>query len=263
MQDITHAEYVAALKTLGPSKCIANFTLEQLITVCPHLTEEQVSKSLSGDYANIALPPIQVRGAFQLLYYTPASRRMERYVAIGLSSGRTRASYRRKKDSYSGSDALYIDEATAYAHERWPDQLIIDDWRAYMTVCLQDPSDLNDLGWPANKTEFSVCLDRAVDEIDNPGSRLSWQVWNDAIIRITSNSYQRLELQGDRGESLVYNCARCGSGLGLTGCRRCGLEFNDDSYRHGWDTPLPPKAVRFLRDSGYTFALDPDPLARS
>jgi len=69
MPNMKRDEYMTALAAI---KCVTNPTVEQMLSICPHLTEEQMLAAFMRlDDGTVALPPLKVRGSFHLAHYHP------------------------------------------------------------------------------------------------------------------------------------------------------------------------------------------------
>lgn len=255
-------------------------TPEDMAMVCPHLTQEQAVKAFTeGDSNYVACSPLRVRSAFQIVSlrkpWTEEIKvwRGDTQVITGTKehparldwsyTGRTRASY---ADGQShGSvfrDYAHIAEAIKFAEDNWDDELILDDWASAVTFYIQDPSELVNSKYlhdaPKTKAVLYVTLNRDLNETINDHSRPESELFDEAIVEMTADLAVWHELKGGRGGFTNFNCAYCGSGLGLSGCNGCGYKFRDDHSRCGWDTPLSRKMVEFLQENGLTFKKDPE-----
>jgi len=145
-----------------------------------------------------------------------------------------------------------------FAEANWPQDLVLDDWKSYLMVYIQDPTDLNQSRYPRTKAVAYCALKRELNDITNDHSAPQSELWNQAIAQVTFSRIEGDELKGHRGGYTEFNCAYCGSGLGLNGCPNCGHTFRDDASRCGWSTPLPPIIVAKLIQSGHVFGMDPN-----
>ena len=269
------SEYRSILGQL-PIKCP---TAKNMATLCPHLTTEEAVKAFTSGTGYVACPPLRIRHGFQIVSYSKewvekvTVRATHTQVITGTKNhpallnysyaGRTRASYEDRK-SHGDVFASYkhIKKALAFAENNWGEELILDDWIDVVEFYIQDPTHLvNDRyhhDSPRTKAILRASLSRDWNEIHNDGSKPKSQLIDEAISQMTLDSVVWHELRGGRGGFTEFNCAHCGAGLGLTACSGCGHRFRDDQIRCGWPTPLSPKMVKFLRESGHVFKVDPE-----
>lgn len=263
-------DYKEALSRLP----IKNPTAEDMAMLCPHLTKEQAVVAFSGESSYVACPPLRVRGAFQIVSLrgewaeSVYVRTAGKLVVSGTKvhppkldysyAGRTPQSY---ADGKSHGDVFtvyaHMNEAIKFAEDNWGDQLILDTWDNVVEFTIQDPSDLYDNGYPKTAAILYACIRGDWNDICNNGSKPRSALIDESLVEITLDKMIRHELKGGRGGYTDYNCAYCGSGLGLTGCGGCGHHFRDDHYRSGWNTPLTRKMVDLLQESGHVFKKDP------
>lgn len=240
---------------------IINPKSEDMAAICPHLTLEQVATVFEKDANYVACPPLRIKGAFQIVSYYKESESHPARLDLAFA-GRTLQSY---ADGKSRGDIFceykYMVEAVNYATENWGDELILDTWESVIEIYVQDPSDLISIGYhkdqPRTKAVLFVCLNRDLNDIVNDHSRQQSELFDNAIAEMTLDQMVWHELKGGRGGYTEFNCAYCGSGLGLSSCNGCGHRFEDDNMRCGWNTPLSKKMVTFLKQSGHMFKKDP------
>ena len=260
MPNMTRDEYMAALRA---TMYVKNPTVEQMLSVCPHLTRKQALDGLMGSESGyIALPPLRIKHSYRVANYYPGNGTdLGPTFSGGKYGNHTLASY---ADGKSHGDVFvdyaFVAEAMAYAEEHWPEELILDTWTDFQEVYVQDPTDLNERGYPRTKFVVSLGLGRPWNELINDHTKPKVEQWDDAIIIASVDPLISAELKGGRGGFTEFNCAHCGGGLGLTACTSCGATFHDDHFRCGWHTPLPTKLIKLLRDNGHEFALDPERL---
>ncbi len=249
-----------------------------LAAFCPHLSREQaVEAFLEGD-GYVAVPPLLVAWGHHVLHYSGEwveevkVWREGTRVVTGTKNHPTMLHWafsKRTLESYSDGKphgdvfhpSPYMEEAMEFAEQHWGDRLILDDWVDVGEFIVQDPTDLVTNIYfqdqPRTKAVVRWATSRAWNEIHNDHSRPESVQIDEALVQLTLDRFIGAELKGGRGGYTDYNCANCGSGLGLHGCSGCGHWFRDNHMRCGWDTPLPAKVVELLRQSGHTFSIDP------
>jgi hypothetical protein len=276
---MNRAEYRSLLGQLP----IKSPTAEDIARLCPHLTPEQAVAAFTTGNGYVACPPLRIRGAFQILSYNKewvetveVSREKDGQKDASVKgtknhpamirsayANRTLRSYADgKKHGDVFTETQYMEEAMAFAEANWGDELILDDWVDVVEFYVQDPTDLvNDRhhqDYPRTKAVLYVTLNRDLNDIINDHSQPESQLFDKAIAEMTLDPLVRNEIKGGRGVCTCFNCAHCGAGLALTACTGCGHRFRDDHFRCGWHTPLSPKMVTFLRESGHKFVIDPE-----
>lgn len=254
-------------------------THEDMARFCPHISKEQAVKSFLSGSGIVACPSLFVRNGYQILSYQKEwveTVKVEHPITSDViiltknhparlswfGSGRTIESYKdRKPHGDVFHNYKHIAEAINFANSNWGEALVLDDWEAVMEIYLQDPSDLvNDRyhdGDPRTKMVIYLALNRDLNSIINDRSRPESDQLNDAIVHITNDQIIWAEIRGGRGQYTEFNCARCGSGLGLNSCSGCGYCFHDNLFRCGWRTPLPKKITNYATSVGHTFAVSP------
>lgn len=235
---------------------------EDMAAVCPHLTMEQAVIAFGKDSGYVACPPLRVKCAFQIVSYHKEydghpPRLDWSYACRTLQSY---ADLQPRGDIFG--EYQYMADAIKFAEENWGDELILDTWDSVLEIYVQDPSDLIGKGYrknqPKTKEILYITLNRDLNEIINDHSKPESQLFDDAIAEMTIDAMIWHELKGGRGGYTEFNCAYCGSGLGLAGCGGCGHKFEDDGMRCGWNTPLSKKMVEFLQQNGHVFKKDPN-----
>ncbi len=276
---MNRAEYRSLLGQLP----IKNPTAEDMARLCPHLTQEQAVEAFTTGSGYVACPPLRIRGAFQIISYR--KEWVEKVKISRVKDGEEDASVTGNKNhpprlqyayasrtvrSYADgkphgdllTEYQYMKEAMAFAEANWGDELILDDWESVVSFYVQDPTDLvNDRyhrDYPRTKAVLYVTLSRDLNKIINDHSKPESVLFDEAIAQMTLDDHVWNELKGGRGGFTEFNCAHCGAGLLLSSCTGCGHRFRDDHFRSGWHTPLSPKMVAFLRESGHEFAIDPE-----
>lgn len=238
-------------------RAIKNPTTADVAAIAPHLDErqlEQVFRREMGGVLYFAIPPIRVKYGY--LVASRWEREGDQYLDLAYAS-RTPESYADSRSHGSVfSRTAFQPEAMHYAEEHWGDQLILDTWVDYGEVCIQDPTVLF-RDRPTTKSTVYYTLDRDANALLNDGSAPSSEVWNNALVTITTDLIEGMELRGGRGGHVDFNCANCSYGLSLVGCDNCGFEFRDDGVRTGHTTPLPMRIVTLLQKRGHAFGMDP------
>lgn len=258
---------------------IKNPTADDMVRMCPHLTEDQAVDAFMTGSGYVACPSLHIRHAYQVLSYHKEwveeikVRREDTQVITGRKNhparlewafgSRTLASYADGKphgDVFG--ETKHREEAMRFANENWGNELILDDWVSVVNFIIQDPTDLvNDryhTDSPRTKAVLYVALNRDLNEIINDRSKPESELFDEAISQMTLDRKIWSEIKGGRGGYTDYNCAHCGSGLSLSCCTGCGHRFHDDQFRSGWSTPLSRKMVAFLREHGHDFKIDPE-----
>ena len=277
---MTRQEYSSIIGRLPIKKP----TAQDMAMLCPHLTEKEAVKAFMADGDGyVACPPLRIRHGFQILSYQKEwveEVRVRRIndgnqdaEVIGRKNhpsqvrwsytGRTRKSYADGEWHGDSTSPRYkhMDKAAAFADTNWGDELILDDWKSVVEFYVQDPTDLVSdqyhKDYPRTKAVLYVTLDRDLNDIINDHTRPHSEHFDAAILQMTLDIKVWHELQGGRGRHIEFSCANCGAGLDLSGCSGCGYRFRDDHFRCGWDTPLSPKMIGFLRQNGHEFRVDP------
>ncbi len=225
---------------------IENPTPEDMVMVCPHLTMEQAIDAFNNDSGYIACPSLRIHNAFQIVSFTEASKNYPARLSLSYA-GRTQQSPNYK----------HTTEAIAYAEKNWGEDLITDTWNDVVEIYIQDPSELDKRGYPTTKTYMFIALNREYNDIINDHSRPASELFDDAIVEMTVDPLIWHELKGNRGGYTDFNCAYCGSGMGLVGCSGCGHSYRDNYFRCEGRTPLSRKMVEFLRTNGHVFKKEP------
>lgn len=276
---MNRAEYRSLLGQLP----IKSPTAEGMARLCPHLTPEQAVAAFTTGNGYVACPPLRIRGAYQILSYNKewvetievsrekdgqrdASVKGTKNNPAMIRSAYANRALRSYADGKKHGDVFteteYTDEAMAFAEANWGNELILDDWVSVVELYVQDPTDLvNDRhhqDYPRTKAVLYLALNRDLNYIINDHSQPESQLFDKAIAEMTLDPLVWNEIKGGRGVFTGFNCAHCGAGLALTACTGCGYRFRDDHFRCGWHTPLSPKMVAFLRESGHKFVIDPE-----
>ncbi len=249
----------SAYKTALQSISRENPSFEQLKAISPHLNEEETHSAFdltkSGS-VYVAIPPTKVKDGFLIASLTKSSKSDNTWISI--YGGRTKASY---ADGNPRGDVfcnyLHSDKAISYADENWSEAILLDSWVDYGTIYLDDPTNLNERGYPKTSKVIYWVVNRRWNDIINDHSRPESELINDALVIVTTNRFEGSEIKGGRGGYTEFNCAYCGQGLGLSGCGNCGHTFKDNQFRCGWFTPLPKKVIALLQKEGFKFGMDP------
>ena len=225
-----------------------------LAQLCPHLTAGEIKiiirkAKLQKRGYYFALPPLLVDDMVTVASIDPAgSSKGKRYPAtINFAFA----------DEVDLKSVAYSKRALAYARRHWGDTLVTSKGKSYVSLVIQDPTKLNERGYPTTVTEVHFVTGRDWNDLNNDQSAPHSQLVNDSILHITSLKSVGAELQGRRGGFTDYCCAHCGGGLSLAGCTACNNRFKDNHFRCGWETPLPAKIVDYLVQHGHRFAVDP------
>lgn len=128
---------------------------------------------------------------------------------------------------------------------------------SYCTFVIEDPTDLKK-GYPKTTHELHVLFNRDFNDLMSDRLAPSSVNFDNAIVEMTLDKEKARELRGSMVGFTEYNCAHCGAGLSLRGCNSCGHEFKDDHFRCGWNTPLSPKMIAHLEQSGHKFVVSTD-----
>lgn len=241
-------------RTLGQLP-IVNPTVKDFAAILPHVSTELVEEAIANTDPEkglyMATPPIRVKRGYLVVSYYKYKKTPRLDLAF---SKRTIESY---SDLKAHGDvfyeSLFEDEAMNFAEKNWGSRLILDNWRDYGTINLQDPSKLNDRGYPKTIRIINFTTYRPWNDLFNDHSQPISIQWNYCLAQYTLDSIEGMELKGGRGGYIEYNCAYCGHGLGLTSCEGCGHQFRDNHFRSGPAPDLPKKIVKFLVSNGHQF----------
>lgn len=262
---MTSQEYRHLLSRLP----IINPTLEDMIQLCPHLTREQVISAFSAGTAYVACPGLKVRGAFQIISLSAGWSEKVKVHRAGdpnVING-NKEHPPRLNGSYAGRikddcTYAYAKEAIAFSENNWGNELVEDTWSSVCQIILDDPTDLRTEGYGAGgpRTKAILCFGVNCDwnDLNNKRTKLHSEAIDDAIVILTLDAMVWHEIKGSRGGYTDFNCAHCGSGLGLSGCSGCGHNFKDNQFRTGWHTPLSKKMVACLLEAGHVFPINPE-----
>ena len=254
-------DYEKAIRNLmkeGYQTSVVHPTVQDLKPFCPHLTEDQIALILQKD-TYFACPSLVIKNALIVLHYNRYEGKDQLEYTF---TSRTPQSYEDDKlygklHGNSGSKYIFTDEAISYANTQWGDTLVIDNWEAFMTIHVQDPTKLDDRGHPANIFNLYITLKRDYNKFINEHDKPQFEKFDEEIVIATTDRFITGELQGGRGGYTDFNCAHCGGGLSLKYCTCCKNEFKDDQFRCGWNTPLSDKMIKALTDRGHVFGIDP------
>jgi hypothetical protein len=247
--------------------------------LCPHLTEQEAVKAFKSGNGSVACPSIHVYQAFQVVSYHAEyveeikEWRKETRVVVGQKNhpamlrrafaSRTEKSY---ADGMSHGDLFHrypaMFQAMSFAEHNWGSELVLDNWVDVGQIYVQDPTDLVNDAYhhndPRTKAALYITLNRGRNKMLNDHVKPTSELFDEAIVEMTLDSILWSELKGGRGSFIDFNCAHCGSGLALDHCPGCGYRFTDDHERRFLGTPLSRKMVRFLRENGREFKIDPE-----
>ena len=229
-------------------------TQEDIMQLCPHLTQEQAITALSNEPSCVACPSLRIHGAFHVISFS-SNRWLE------IATTKTPHEYERelledkKFRSARPDEYPYAAEAIRFSEEHWGNELTIDAWMDAFEICVQDPLDLTTYGFPKTKVVLGICLicKRSSLGDHKPPSILL----DESIVEMTLERAVWKELKGGRTVFTEFNCAFCGGGLHISWCDGCKHRFKDDFFRCGWSTPLSKKMVHILQESGHVFKQDP------
>ena len=153
---------------------------------------------------------------------------------------------------------------------------MLDTWESFVSISLDDPKQLlssktkpspmpyadggyNGLkAYPKTVGVLHFTTKREWNDVCNDHCKPRSEVIDADIVEVTLDHFVSAELRGGRGGYSRFNCARCGSGLGLRECSACKVRFDDDEYRCGGDTPLSRKMVQCCVQAGLSFETDPE-----
>lgn len=134
-----------------------------------------------------------------------------------------------------------------------------------LVIAVKDPLGLDEKQHPITAVTVYCALDRGwlvlMNDFSAPRSVLI-----DKAIRFATTEHMRWSTfhyspSGANGapltRAIIYNCLRCGGGLGPTGCQSCGHSFNDPEQARDSYISLPPKVVGLLWRRGFDSVLDP------
>jgi hypothetical protein len=111
-RELSLRDYV---RLLDASRCIVNPTREQLLMICPHLTEEQVERTLMRGEV-VALPPLKIGTILHVANYFPAHTPEHTPELIVCSINRLGERH--------FPTPLFWEEAKAFASMCWPDEIV-------------------------------------------------------------------------------------------------------------------------------------------
>lgn len=261
---MTKQKLVEILKSLP----ITNPEIDQVKDLFPHLTADEICKLLNKP-AYIAVPPLKVEGAFQIVSFIKRHKTSNgMIVPASLNYANTGSiTQSHTNDRHSNhydhlTEYHHINKAVRFAKENWSSDLSQDNWEDFIQIHLDDPTDLYDpgifAGYPKTKAIISFTTTKKIRYIMNNRSKPQSQILDDAIAQITTDHHIACELRGDRTDAIVeFNCAYDGAGLDASNCRECGHTFKNDDFRTSWDTPLPAKIANHLIKEGFKFRKDP------
>lgn len=247
-----------ALEELPKNIPIKYAKMEKIMErVFPHLAEQQ-TRTLFINFLNldkdirVAVPSIFVANTIHVVSLSVLiSGPKELFRPSELNLGSPRRVDRHFTDTESLMDVFYVKEAIEYAKDYWGKKLIVDNWQDYVQIYLKDP--LSDEEESVVTTIHVAVACKWEDILRNHRYPLSLII-DENIVEATLNPIEGWELQGSRTPKPIYNCAYCGSGITMEGCRMCGGHGVAKPY--SWSTPLPPSLMALLLDSGYSFKED-------
>lgn len=241
---------VAYRSALNSAYHVANPTPAMLSAICPHLTEAEVSELFERDMRSdrsvfFAVPTTLVRNA--TLVYS---------LWGGSDDCRPTLSHAFSRPDFG--DIEFAERAHRFAIENWGDELIADRAASVVECGLDDPQKLSQSGYPTCVLTLTFTTDCGWNSLERGSGEPESEVIDRHIVTITHYRSEASELRAGRAGYGRCNCARCGSGLGLTGCGGCKARFRDDQIRSGDNVPLPRKLVAYAVANGHTFDIDPE-----
>ncbi len=260
--EMNKAEYHDQLKRLP----IYNPTLEDMALLCPHLSKKEAVQAFMTGSGDVACPSLVVVGSFHVLRFIEEGPDTMGKICPAMiyhvTNLRTPRSY---TDGCLHGDltltAPYQDKAMAFAEANWGEDLTVVDWKYAVEIWIADPLDIvrSGLGKMVPKLigVVYIAVNRDWSDSINDRVKQTSEVIDDAITRITTDSIIGEEITMKRAFT-EFNCAHCGGGHLLSCCTGCGKKFEDGLMRTGWYTPLPKKAVAYLREQGHVFGVDPE-----
>lgn len=234
---------------------INNPTIEDVQSIAPHLSAEQIERHILGtknDWVYIAVPSLRIRNAYMSICYYKENG--GNAVLHTPNPGRTHLSY--DPPGPKLNPYIFMDEAMAYAEANWPEALILDTWKGAARFYVADPSDLVD-GNPSGQFVIYATFSRTCFELSHDHSDRQSMLLDSALMEMTLDPLIGEELLAGHPTWVSLNCSVCGSGLHLTKCPVCGSTFKDNKHRAGNSTPLPVKMIQLLQAAGHVFRIDP------
>lgn len=222
--------------------------VDQVKDLFPHLTIDEIKEVLTigGERRSnyVAIPPLRIDGAFQIVSFNPKYKSDKGKVPVRLSwsnTGRTRESY---ADGRSRDDVFHpykhMEKAITFARQNWACDLVLDDWVDFIEIHILDPTDLHKFSvlQESTKAVVSFTTTRPWSDIINDHSKPKSQVIDDAIAQITTDYLIAAELKGTRGGYIEFTS-------------------RDDQLSCSRETPLPSKINNYLIAQGFRFRQDP------
>jgi hypothetical protein len=252
---ITRDNYLHNLEHSGYAE---NPTLEQIMGVCPHMTNNEIKQLIdtcdeTGRTAYLATPPLMVASEYHIVSYIPIGIRDDQHshLTVSYNIGKMKDCEQNPSNSYP-----YAIRAMEYAKQNWSENLTENISSNFGTFIIKDPK----CHWyPKTKFVIYVSLNQTWKNILNDHDKPSWKALDDAIADITFNYFEGIELRCDRDREWRFFCSRCGHGFSLNICTGCGEWFDDDQqHMYGYPFPMPPKLVNILFEKGHKFDLDPN-----
>lgn len=251
-----HFAYSDAVNFLACQPDVPVTTADSIASFMPHLTKPEIDCVLAcvkknGVSYSLALPATLVADTVLLARIEPrVPGRNGLPMRLELSS-------RARRAGQTEPFIKYTKRALDFARKHWGKKLIPARWKSYVEVCMQDPGNRTELGYPRTDLVLGVALNRELNDILGDHSRQRTQLLDSCIAAITHRPVEGIELKGECGGFPLYNCSRCGSGLHLKRCSACKISFRDNQARTGWDTPLSEQLVEYVVRLGHRFAVHP------
>ncbi len=254
MADITYTAYREVLNRLP----ILDPSREVVETLFPYL-DASILERVLGNILNsgkeritIAAPPIRVRGNVHMIEYGMVTE-----SESGLPRKMLSYAYPHRIKDNEGRYP-FANSANAYAEAHWPSELINDTWETVGVIVLDDPTQIDQRGYPQTVGQLWWGLSAELNDLINQHHAPTSVIIDDHLVILTNNSLEAREMKGGRGGYTDFNCANCGAALSLNHCRNCGFTFRDDNFRCGGFSPLTPKMVSYLTTHGHIFGMDPE-----
>ncbi len=223
--------------------------------LCPHLSKAEVKAIIAKAEREkcsyyFAMPPLLIDNVVGVACIEPASKDGSEPQVASISFVFAQ--------KVTPKSVRYSKRALNFARRYWGDSLVTDKSKSYVTICVKDPTKLDDNGSATTTTCVHFTTARNWQDLLADHSAPQSQLINNSILHITSVAALAMELGNEGG---CYGndccCAHCGGGLFLTVCTACNHNFEDDGWSCGWNTPLPEKIVSYLVQHGHQFAIDP------
>jgi hypothetical protein len=238
--------YLVGLRRLP----IVNPTDQDMISLCPHLSPEVAIREFREGTHWLALPPVIVDGAFQIVrFYEGGKTQMPpphdvHQPDLDLSgSGRLGV-------SDSAGRVRFAEEAVDFARKNWKEQLRTDDWIQIIEYRLIDLATFHTI------RRATLTMNRDLNEIINDHTAPFSQQIQLATMFATTDPLQATELRGGRASHNLDCCQYCGGGLTYAACLACGRKF-DSGGMLGGQIPLTETVEELFTRDGHVFEISP------